>query len=148
VPISGLADRSRGTRTAETLCLEQCLNLSRSSNSGKTSLFSKNAKNTHTVTIPSTRLDVFAEERNLDRIDMVKIDVEGAELLVLKGMRDCLLRFRPQVVLELEPTLLATAGNELKDFVDFFSEVNYELRLLDFPNYLAVPRERAEERGA
>jgi FkbM family methyltransferase len=123
------------------------LYISSNSNTGKTSLFSKNAKSKTRVTVPCTRLDDFVADRNLDRIDIVKIDVEGAELMVLEGMKNCLLRFRPQVILELEPILMPAAGTELREFVAFFDDCDYDLRLIDSPNYLAVPRENTKERS-
>jgi FkbM family methyltransferase len=124
------------------------LYISPSSNSGKTSLFPTNAKSATHVIVPTTPLDAFAKKFSLDRIDMVKIDVEGAELLVLEGMEECLRRFRPQVILELEPALMAAAGTCLQDFFVFFNSCGYELQLLDAPNYLASPREGAAERSA
>jgi len=45
-------------------------------------------------------LDSLAPERRLDRIDLVKIDVEGYERQVLHGDRASLARFRPVLVLE------------------------------------------------
>jgi FkbM family methyltransferase len=45
-------------------------------------------------------LDSLAAERRLDRIDLIKIDVEGHERRVLDGARATLARFRPALVLE------------------------------------------------
>jgi FkbM family methyltransferase len=45
-------------------------------------------------------LDSLAPERRLDRIDLVKIDVEGHERQVLDGARVSLAQFRPVTVLE------------------------------------------------
>jgi len=55
--------------------------------------------------------DGWAEGAGLDRLDVVKIDVEGAELDVLRGMRASLARLRPRVVvLEVKASVLARAG--------------------------------------
>lgn len=54
------------------------------------------------VTVPATSLDVeFADER----LDLVKIDVEGAEGLVVAGMSQLLRRDRPTIVLEFHRPL-------------------------------------------
>ena len=45
-------------------------------------------------------LDSLAAEHRLNRIDLIKIDVEGAERQVLDGTRASLARFRPVLVLE------------------------------------------------
>ena len=52
------------------------------------------------LTVVSRTLDSLAAERRLDRIDLIKIDVEGAERQVLDGARASIARFRPVLVLE------------------------------------------------
>ena len=46
------------------------------------------------------RLDALAAEHRLDRIDLIKIDVEGHERRVLDGGETLLARFRPVLVIE------------------------------------------------
>lgn len=45
-----------------------------------------------TVTVPVTTVDAYCEERNIDAIDILKIDVQGHEYRVLQGARDLLSR--------------------------------------------------------
>lgn len=53
------------------------------------------------IPVQTKRLDSLLEERpDIDRIDLVKIDVEGHELEVLTGGQRTLARFRPPLVLE------------------------------------------------
>jgi FkbM family methyltransferase len=52
------------------------------------------------IEIPCVRIDDFVEDLGLDRIDLIKIDVEGFELDVLEGARKTLARFRPITILE------------------------------------------------
>lgn len=47
-----------------------------------------------------TTLDAFVAEQGLERVDVVKIDVEGAELSVLRGAGAVLAAHHPKVVLE------------------------------------------------
>lgn len=49
---------------------------------------------------PSVTLDYLAADRALERLDFLKIDVEGGELSVLEGAVQSLARYRPVVVLE------------------------------------------------
>lgn len=48
----------------------------------------------------ATTLDAFIAEHGIDRVDLIKIDVEGAELSVLDGAKDTLSTMQPKVVLE------------------------------------------------
>ncbi len=52
------------------------------------------------VRVPCTTLDAFVEDYGVDRVDVVKIDVEGAELAVLQGATRTLAAHRPTVVME------------------------------------------------
>lgn len=72
------------------------------------------------VEVPCTTLDAFVRERGGRRPSFIKIDVEGAELLVLRGMPD-LLRSGPALMVEVTEDapavrlLLEAAGYQLFD---------------------------------
>lgn len=48
----------------------------------------------------ATTLDDFVADREIERVDFIKVDVEGAELSVLAGAEKTLATWRPKVVLE------------------------------------------------
>ena len=50
---------------------------------------------TGTETVPVTTLDAYVREKNLPRVDFIKMDVEGAELDILKGAKTSIARFKP-----------------------------------------------------
>ena len=50
--------------------------------------------------VRTVTIDVFMDETTLDRLDLVKIDVEGHERAVLDGASATLARFRPALVVE------------------------------------------------
>jgi FkbM family methyltransferase len=60
--------------------------------------------------VPSVRFDTWAREVGLDRLDLVKLDVEGVELPVLEGAAETLRRFRPILVVECNPVALRRFG--------------------------------------
>lgn len=49
--------------------------------------FSIEAKNTGSYKVETITLDGFMEERGIDKLDLLKIDVEGADLNVLEGCK-------------------------------------------------------------
>ncbi len=51
-------------------------------------------------TVPTVRLDRLATEFELERIDLIKIDVEGAEPMVIEGAAQVLSKQRPAVLFE------------------------------------------------
>jgi FkbM family methyltransferase len=61
-------------------------------------------------------------------VKAVKIDVEGAELLVLQGMRATLKAHRPALVVETSG-LLFRFGHDFKQLYDYLGEFGYKPRL-------------------
>ena len=61
-------------------------------------------------TVPSVRFDTWARAAGIDRLDLVKLDVEGAELAMLAGAAETLRRFRPLLVVECNPAALRRFG--------------------------------------
>lgn len=53
--------------------------------------------------VPARRLDGWAAEHGLDRLDLVKLDVEGAETRMLAGAAATIERHRPHLVVEFNP---------------------------------------------
>ncbi|ADY01291.1 methyltransferase FkbM family [Vulcanisaeta moutnovskia 768-28] len=47
-------------------------------------------------------LDFLMSELGLERVDLIKIDVEGAELRVIEGSLNTIIRFKPKLMIECE----------------------------------------------
>jgi FkbM family methyltransferase len=60
--------------------------------------------------VRSVRLDTWAAERKLDRLDLIKLDVEGVELAVLDGAAETIRQLRPVTIVECNPVALARFG--------------------------------------
>jgi len=70
--------------------------------------------------------DDFCEAEMLQRLDFVKIDVDGHEYPVLRGFRRSLERFRPRILIELAPFIYEDdRPSEFDDFVRFIGELGY-----------------------
>ncbi|WP_243358620.1 FkbM family methyltransferase [Fundidesulfovibrio terrae] len=49
------------------------------------------------ITVDATTLDSFVERRGIDKVDLIKLDIEGAELAALEGAQRTIRRFRPRL---------------------------------------------------
>lgn len=76
-------------------------------------------------TVGMTTLDLVAQAQGLDRLDLVKIDVEGAELGVLEGGAETIERLQPVVVIEIEDRHLQRMGRTADEVVSWFVTRGY-----------------------
>ncbi len=80
-----------------------------------------------TVDVPMVRLDRHLPSMSLQSVDLVKIDVEGAELAVLTG----LLGFgRPTLVIEVHPHILPSFGAKFADILEALRQAGYRAQRL------------------
>lgn len=89
----------------------------------------------HADTIRVAPLDslVAGGEVTLPRLDMIKMDIEGAELAALSGMRDTLARHRPRIVMEINRPALAACGASADEVWSFLTSRGY--RILAFEHW-------------
>ena len=118
-------------------------------NIAKASLSERNAGPGTRVEVESTTVDQLIVKHSLPRVDLVKIDVEGAELGVFQGMKDTLARFTPSVVTELDPDLLASCGSTVEDIRALMGSFGYHISSMGgHGNYLFHPSENTSTRRA
>ena len=97
-------------------------------NSGESSLSQENASGhfSHNVrcVIPDAVLEGSPEA------SFVKIDVEGAEMLVLRGLRRTLAVAHPLLCLEMDDRKLKSMGTTSEELVDYLAGLGYRVRRL------------------
>jgi FkbM family methyltransferase len=72
-------------------------------------------------------LDYFVENSHISDINLIKIDVEGAEDLVLKGANNVLSKLRPDLFLvEMYNTNLQIYGSDVKNILELMRKYEYE----------------------
>lgn len=86
---------------------------------------------TSTVEVPVTTLDEWQTPRNIEHVDVIKMDIEGAELPALKGGLRLIQRFRPVLFIELNAATSRAAGYSMQDLVAWLHEQDYELQRID-----------------
>jgi FkbM family methyltransferase len=68
------------------------------------------------MTIETTRFDTYCSKLDLAKVDLIKIDVEGSELNVLRGMGKLLRRWRPDIICEVLEGYAVTLNEFLSSF--------------------------------
>ncbi len=86
------------------------------------------------ITVQTVTLDEFAGREGVRSPDLLKVDVEGAELIVLEGAPETLHSRRPLLLCELHDTHAA--------YESFVQEIGYDVRVIDAegPDLADAPR--------
>jgi FkbM family methyltransferase len=74
-----------------------------------------------------TTVDTEVTQLNLDRVDFMKVDVEGYELQVFMGAEDTIRRFHPKIMFEVNAKALREHGAEPDALGSFLRSRDYEL---------------------
>jgi len=107
------------------------------------------------IEVPTRTLDAVVASQRLGRLDVMKCDVEGAELLVLAGASQVLSQLRPIVIVEADDLHQRRFGATAQDVLDAITVHDYRTfryrraALEEVPgvvpgedDYVLVPRER------
>ncbi len=100
-------------------------------NTGMSSIFHHDTESGVVEKVDAITIDDYVEKMKIDRIDLIKIDIEGAELFALKGMKNTLQRFKPMVFMELSQEVLRNASVNEKEIIQFMAKMDYELKGID-----------------
>jgi FkbM family methyltransferase len=81
--------------------------------------------------VPTVPLDALAVEHGIARVDVIKIDVEGAEHAVLDGARNIIGRDHPVLLVEVIDGALQRQGSSQEALLDLLQGWGYELYAFD-----------------
>jgi FkbM family methyltransferase len=82
---------------------------------------------TKKTTVEATTLDNFLEEQKVERIDLINMDCEGAELLVLEGAERTLRKNKVKIFCEIHPDALEELGQSVGDVVEYLQRLALEV---------------------
>lgn len=99
-------------------------------NSGAASLYPGNEARQVSEAISLVRLDDYIQDKNIGRVDIIKIDIEGAEIKALNGAKGTLIRLRPLVLMELDLDNLSRAQCSPREVLEFWKSLNYEVSII------------------
>lgn len=80
---------------------------------------------------PVITLDQFCQEKQMGKVDLMKIDVEGYEYKVLKGAINIIEKDRPRICIELNEPCLLDTGTSGEEIFAFFKQRKYRMHALD-----------------
>lgn len=84
-----------------------------------------------TSSAQSVSLDDLIVNNNPDHLGLIKIDVDGFELEVLRSGEKSIKKYKPDIVIEYAPYCLAEKGVSEKEFFVFMSQLGYKFVYLD-----------------
>lgn len=86
--------------------------------------YSATAKH-YTLSVPLRRFDDLIADSALPGVVTVKLDIEGSEPEFLRGARDFIIRYRPRILMEINPRSLTAAGTSEDDLKAILLELGY-----------------------
>lgn len=97
-------------------------------NLGTANIYSKSKNiNSKTATIQCTKFDSYCKEKGINSVDVIKVDIEGAELDFFKGAVDVISKSPSCVIIaEIVDENCEKAGYSAKDLYDFIIQLGFE----------------------
>lgn len=80
-----------------------------------------------TIRVETRRLDTIVSTAKIDRLDLIKIDVEGFEWPVLQGGEQTIAKFRPHIVFEYNAEYSSRGKGDPRAIAEFFRMHRYRL---------------------
>ena len=100
------------------------------SNLGRTSVQTKtHFRNGQMESATCLAFDIWAQRNQIRKIDFIKIDVEGFEFQVLKGMDTTLRRQMPKLFVEVDDGNLREHSSSAVEVLSYLSSFGYSLRI-------------------
>jgi hypothetical protein len=75
------------------------------------------------IRVKTCTLDSIIEKLHIDNVRLIKIDVEGAEIEVIKGAIKTIVKHRPTIIVEL-------CFSNIAEFVKLMFKLNYRIKVL------------------
>ncbi|HEY3251253.1 MAG TPA: FkbM family methyltransferase, partial [Ignavibacteria bacterium] len=76
--------------------------------------------------VKTIRIDDYISQKNINKLDLVKIDVEGCEPMVIEGMLVTMKELKPTILIEVLDERLNTINSSKEQLFQLFEYNNYE----------------------
>jgi FkbM family methyltransferase len=105
--------------------------LSDRENMGMSSIFNINPGKGKSEKVEAVTLDDYIEKSGISMISLIKIDIEGSEMLALKGMQRIIERMHPRIMIELKEETLTLSGYQAQNITDLLVKAGYNKFIID-----------------
>ncbi|WP_326981343.1 FkbM family methyltransferase [Chryseobacterium sp. MYb264] len=75
--------------------------------------------------VESISLDEYVREKQISKIDLIKIDIEGGEFAALKGMSNVLEHYQPKIVIEINNIALKSSHHSEEELISLLTAKGY-----------------------
>jgi FkbM family methyltransferase len=99
----------------------------------------KNDVVTYQRQIQTKTIDEFVREMKIKGVDFLKIDIQGAEILLLDGGKEVFSSLSPDLVIEISPSDLACCGHSPHDLIDRLMNYNYKIYEIQRNGHIGEP---------
>jgi FkbM family methyltransferase len=91
------------------------------------------------VNVNTQTLDEVVRQEALNRVDVIKMDVEGHEFFALQGANETLRNFHPILLVEISETALMNQGCTSSQILTFLDRMGYRIYIFSKQTGLPVP---------
>lgn len=86
-------------------------------------------KKSYVIDVKCVTGDDLFVKHGIDKVDLVKLDIEGAELYALRGLRSFLSRGKiRRIIFEVNPFMLRGLELSVRELIDFWADYPYEIQ--------------------
>lgn len=90
-----------------------------------------------TIISKAITLDDYVKNNKINSIDLIKIDTEGAELLVFNGAHNVLKSMKPKIVFECAEPLCKSFNHSVIDVLSLLKEYGYKIEEIEWGSWKA-----------
>lgn len=83
------------------------------------------------IKVSIKRMDDLVEQMKLSSVDIIKMDIEGAEHEALLGMEQTLKKFHPILIIEVHNKFLPLFGSNSEELLGWLKTLNYQITPVD-----------------
>ena len=113
---------------------------------GLSTLFASSSRGTVRELVSVKRLDDVLAGMGVDRVDVIKLDIEGAEWAALRGASCTLTRYRPVLIVEIGRETCQAAGYQPSEFAQWIIEQGYRIeKIIEGGKTLAITPEQLSD---